>query len=217
MGPCCDMTKAMKEVGASNTVPSEIFWFVVNQFIRLDPSDVATVKAQASSYKLEDVMASLQKMWGGESLAEKDQEKKRQYRAVLGALSWRGTQSAPWICASVSYLQGAFTTASVGDLCHLSKLVRLQRRFSEDPLVFPAGIGEPMLVTFCDASWASRKDGSSQGGMLTVLANSSILGGDLLLLWPGRVGNFPESLGPRLRLRFRRFRWPVQARTPMSS
>ena len=32
-----------------------------------------------------------------------------------------------------------------------------------------------MLVTFCDASWASRKDGSSQGGMLTVLANSSIL------------------------------------------
>ena len=82
------MTKAMKEVGASNTVPSEIFgWFVLNQFIRLDPSDVATVKAQASSYKLEDVMASLQKMWGGESLAEKDQEKKRQYRAVLGALS----------------------------------------------------------------------------------------------------------------------------------
>ena len=67
-----DMTKAMKEVGASNTVPSEIFgWFVLNQFIRLDPSDVATVKAQASSYKIEDAMASLQKMWGGESLAEK--------------------------------------------------------------------------------------------------------------------------------------------------
>ena len=35
-----------------------------------------------------------------------------------------------------------------------------------------------------------------------------------LLLWPGRVGNSPESLGPRLRLRFR---WPVQARTLMSS
>ena len=33
-----DMTKAMKEVGASNTVPSEIFgWFVLNQLIRLDP------------------------------------------------------------------------------------------------------------------------------------------------------------------------------------
>ena len=86
-----DMTKAMKEVGASKPVPSEIFgWFVLNQFIRLDPSDVATVKAQASSYKLEDVMASLQKMWGGENLAEKDQEKKRQYRAVLGALFGEG-------------------------------------------------------------------------------------------------------------------------------
>ena len=156
-------------------------------------------------------------MWGGESLAEKDQEKKRQYRASLGALSSRGTQSAPCICASVSYLQGACTTASIGDLCHLTKLVRLQRRFSEDPLVFRAGIGEPLLVTFCDASWASRKDGSSQGGMLIVLANSSILGGDLSVfapVWPGRVGNFPESLGPRLRLRFK---WPVQARTRMNS
>ena len=29
-----DMTKAMKEVGASNTAPSEIFgWCVLNQFI----------------------------------------------------------------------------------------------------------------------------------------------------------------------------------------
>ena len=41
-----------------------------------------------------------------------------------------------------------------------------------------------MLVTICDASWASRKDGSSQGGMLTVLANSSILGGDLSVFAP---------------------------------
>ena len=73
-----DMTKAMKEVGASNTVPSEIFgWFVVNHYLRLDPSDAATVKSMASSYKIEDIMVALRRMWGGESLAEKDLEKKR--------------------------------------------------------------------------------------------------------------------------------------------
>ena len=104
-------------------------------------------------------------------------EERSQYRAVLGALSWRGTQSAPWLCASVSYLQGAFTTACVEDLLQLNKLVRLQKQHAEEPLVFQAGIQKPVLVTFCDASWASRKDGSSQGGVLTVLADSSVLQG----------------------------------------
>ena len=73
-----EMTKALAEVGTSSKVPPEIFgWFVMNQFIRLDPSDVATIKAQTSSYRLEDVMKSLQKMWGGDSLVEKDLERKR--------------------------------------------------------------------------------------------------------------------------------------------
>ena len=73
-----DMTKAMKEVGASNTVVSEIFgWFVLNQYLRLHPSDAATVKSTANSYKIEDVMAALRRMWGGESLAEKDLDWRR--------------------------------------------------------------------------------------------------------------------------------------------
>ena len=105
-------------------------------------------------------------------------EERKQYRAVLGALSWRGTQSAPWLCASVSYLQGAFKDANVGDLCQLNKLVRLQKRFAEDSVVFHADIQRPMLVTFCDASWASRKDLSSQGGMLTVMCEASVLTGE---------------------------------------
>ena len=95
-----EMTKATKEVGASNTVPSEIFgWFVLNQFIRLDPSDAATVKAQASSYKLEDVMASLQKTLRGESLADKDQERKRRpgaVKAYMAAPESNGMDSAVW-------------------------------------------------------------------------------------------------------------------------
>ena len=77
----------------------------------------------------------------------------------------------------MSYLQGAYTTACVEDLLQFNKLVRLQKQQAEKPLVFQAGIRKPVVVTFCDASWASRKDGSSQGGVLTVFADSSILQG----------------------------------------
>ena len=43
-------------------------------------------------------------------------EERSQFRAVPGALSWRGTQTAPWLCASVSCLQGPFATVTVKDL-----------------------------------------------------------------------------------------------------
>ena len=99
-----DMTKAMKEVGASNTVPSEIFgWFVLNQYLRLDPSDAATVKSTANSYKIEDVMAALRRMWGGESLAEKDLEKKRRAgsaKTYLATPEPEGGDGAIWASAS---------------------------------------------------------------------------------------------------------------------
>ena len=73
-----DIKKAMDEMGVRNEVPSEIYgWFMVNRLLRLDYSDVAVIKAQSPSYKLEDIMASLRKMWGGDSLALKDSEKKK--------------------------------------------------------------------------------------------------------------------------------------------
>ena len=77
-----DMTKALREVGSTSAVPPETFgWFALNQFVRMDPStsDVATVKSHAASYKFEDVMMAMRKMWGGESLAEKDGERKRRF------------------------------------------------------------------------------------------------------------------------------------------
>ena len=75
-----DIAKAMVELGIKDTVPTEIYgWFVINRLLRLDYSDVAVIKAQSSSYKLEDVMNSLRKMWGGDSLTAKDSERKRSY------------------------------------------------------------------------------------------------------------------------------------------
>ena len=65
-----EMSKAMKEVGTSSSVPTEIFgWFILNQYLQLDPSDVATVKSLAGSYKQEDVFRALHRMWGGDSQA----------------------------------------------------------------------------------------------------------------------------------------------------
>ena len=73
-----DIQRALTEIGASDKVPTEIFgWFLLNKHIRLEPSDIATLKSQTATYKLDDVMKALRKMWGGESLAFKNQERKR--------------------------------------------------------------------------------------------------------------------------------------------
>ena len=63
---------------------------------------------------------------------------RKQLRAVLGALSWRSTQSAPWLCASVSFLQGCMKNAVVQDLIDVNKLVRTQRQYNNVPLYFPS-------------------------------------------------------------------------------
>ena len=98
-------------------------------------------------------------------------------RAALGALSWRATQSAPWLCASVSYLQGCFKEARVDDLCQTNKLIRLQRSYSQTPVRFTANIDRPVLLTYHDASYACRRDGSSQGGLLTMIVDQKIMQG----------------------------------------
>ena len=69
--------------------------------------------------------------------------------------------------------------AVVQDLIDVNKLVRIQRQYNNVPLYFPSNIEKPMLVTLHDASWASRKDMSSQGGLLTVLTDESVMTGQV--------------------------------------
>ncbi|CAL1141395.1 unnamed protein product, partial [Cladocopium goreaui] len=104
-------------------------------------------------------------------------EEKKQLRATLGALSWRATQTCPWLAASVSVLQGKQNDPSIEDLLEANKLIRMQRQFCEMPLRFSSQIQEPVLVSYSDASWSCRADGSSQGGQLTVLADRKFLDG----------------------------------------
>ena len=109
---------------------------------------------------------------------------KRQFRVIPGGLAWRSTQTAPWLCASTSYLQGCFQTATVDDAMELNKLVRAQRQYSDTPLHFSSHIKNPVLVTFHDASWSNRRDLSSQGGLITVLASSDVLKGKISCFSP---------------------------------
>lgn len=89
-----DITKAMTETGRTATVPTEIYgWFVINKLLKLEASDIAMVKAQATSYRLEDVMTAMRKMWGGDSLGRRDAERKRgsqsrTYAAIHDGAGW---------------------------------------------------------------------------------------------------------------------------------
>ena len=104
-------------------------------------------------------------------------EERSQMRQRLGALNWRATQTAPWLLATVSVLQGCVEDGVVSDLLSVNKLVRLNRKHQDQGIRFAPFDEEPVVITFTDASWATRRDGSSQGGQLTVLMGKSVLQG----------------------------------------
>ncbi|CAL1144411.1 unnamed protein product [Cladocopium goreaui] len=86
-------------------------------------------------------------------------------RAVLGALQWPSTQTAPQLGATVSHANKALKNSNV------NKDVGLQFR--------PLGqISDMVLVAMSDVSWGIRREGHSQGGYLLMLAPKEILDGE---------------------------------------
>lgn len=72
------LDKAVAESGAEGKIPTELYgWVLLNMYMKLDASDTANVRGRADSYKLEDIFASLKKMWSGGGLCAKDLERKR--------------------------------------------------------------------------------------------------------------------------------------------
>ena len=70
--------KALTAVSWSDKMPSEVFgWLLLNVCMKLDLSDTANVKAKASTYALDDVLSTLNTMWSGGSLAQRDAELRR--------------------------------------------------------------------------------------------------------------------------------------------
>ena len=76
------LEKAMKESGSEGKIPSEVYgWFLLNCYMQMEPSDIANVRGQSDTYRLNDVLTALQKMWSGGGLAAKDAEVKRRKHA----------------------------------------------------------------------------------------------------------------------------------------
>lgn len=72
------LEKAMKETNPKSQMPSELLgWYLLNVYMRLDPSDAANVRGKTESYCLSDVLAALRKMWSGSNLSMRDQERKK--------------------------------------------------------------------------------------------------------------------------------------------
>ena len=90
----------------------------------------------------------------------------------------------------MSHLQGCVETATVSDLLEVNKLVRWQRRYATHGLTFVHNPQDTMVVTVTDASWATRRDGSSQGGQITLLMSKSVMHGETshfsVLCWGSR-------------------------------
>ena len=133
------------------------------------------VSQERYSMGINEIPLSLDRKSSTESPANTEEIK--QLRAVLGALSWRATQTSPWLGASVSVLQGVQSSPTVADLLTANKLVRTQRALHDVPIRFCSSIEKPILITYTDASWACRRDGTSQGGQITVIADVSVLEG----------------------------------------
>jgi hypothetical protein len=83
------------------------------------------------------------------------------------------------MCATVSVLQGKQDDATIQDVLDCNKLIRTQRHYANLPMIFKHDIKDEIELTFCDASWARRKDGASQGGFLTISTDKKILQGEL--------------------------------------
>ena len=95
-------------------------------------------------------------------------------RGLLGQLMWLATQVVPHFQAPLSLLLGYLGVATVSTLLEANKLARRALVWAQTPL--RTFVHEEMsVVGWSDASWACRREGSSQGGYIIGVANKTFL------------------------------------------
>ena len=99
-----------------------------------------------------------------------------QLRALVGQLLWLGMQCLPQLLAPPSLLMGQTPQATVGTIYEVKKLARKATAWARTPLKIHAH-HYPVVVTYTDAGWTTRPDGTSQSGQLVFIANSELLQG----------------------------------------
>ncbi len=69
---------ALKEVNPEKKMPDEFYgWYLLNESMGLDATDVANIKAKAESYSLRAIENAIRTMWSGGGLAQRDAERKK--------------------------------------------------------------------------------------------------------------------------------------------
>ena len=113
-----------------------------------------------------------------------DKEKK-EYRALVGQLSWISTQTRPDVAFDVCELSGICKKATIGDALRLNKVI--SRILSDNYyLLFQrmSRMEECTLDCYTDASFANLPDGGSQGGFVIFLSDCD--GNKCPLSWQSR-------------------------------
>ena len=83
-------------------------------------------------------------------------------------------QCLPQLLPLRSLLMGHTTLATVGTIYEVNKLARKATAWARTPPKIHAH-HSLVVVTYTDAGWTSRPDGTSQGGQLVFVANSELL------------------------------------------
>ena len=99
-----------------------------------------------------------------------------QLRALSCQLLWLGMQCLPRLLAPLSLLMGQTPQATVGTIYEVNKLSREATAWVRIPVKIHAH-HSPVVVTYTDAGWTTRPDGTSQGGQLVFIENSELLQG----------------------------------------
>lgn len=79
--------------------------------------------------------------------------------SLIGALERAAMHTQPITGAPLSVLAGEVTTATIATLKKPSKLLRFLQRSADRPLVLHRRMS-PVFVTYSDAAWGFRRDGS---------------------------------------------------------
>ena len=95
-------------------------------------------------------------------------------RGLLGQLMWLATQVVLQLQAPLSLLLGYLGVATVSTLLEANKLARRALVWAQTPLRTFAH-EEMSVIGSSDASWACRREGSSQGGYIIRVANKTFL------------------------------------------
>ena len=96
------------------------------------------------------------------------EEERTELRGRLGELQWLQNTRAD-VCASCSIMQGGVNKAQVKDLMQVNSLIRGVKNDNDQEIVFrKMDLDNLLIVTYTDAAWGVREDGSSQGGYITV-------------------------------------------------